>query len=131
MSLYNIKREKQDESKWQHEMVNGENNPTFSSCFKASHRESYSGHFPRDRVNEQNDFFTWRIVNLIEGILLLAAISRFEAEIFVHRETGKRAFVTKFMVNLNNHSGADVVPCACVFYSQIREKEVYFALLSV
>lgn len=102
-----------------------------SPVVSTSHRESYSGHFPRDRVNEQNDFFTWRIVNLIEGILLLAAISRFEAEIFVHRETGKRAFVTKFMVNLNNHSGADVVPCACVFYSQIREKEVYFALLSV
>lgn len=89
VTVYNIETEEQDESKRQNEMVNGENNPLPPSpVISTSHRESYSSHFPRDRVNEQNDFFTWRIVNLIEGILLLAAISSLETEIFVHRETG-------------------------------------------
>lgn len=43
----------------QHEMVNGENNPTPTppQLVSTSHRESYSAHFPRDRVNQRNDFF--------------------------------------------------------------------------
>lgn len=50
-----------------------------------------------------NDFFLRRIVNLIGRILLLPTVFQYGNRDIRASRNRKRAFVTKFMLNLNNH----------------------------